>query len=584
MSCTNHAQEMPISPERYRWAPWLIVLVAAALLFLPWGGMRDLWFPDEPDVADPALTMLSTGNWIVPTMNAEPWLDYPPLTYWLGAISSTIFGASPWALRLPIALMAMLVTAGSAFVASRLYGQTAGLWCGLMLLTAPHFVFQAINYHVDMAFVLSQGIGIGLYVWAFLAFEGWRSFLLRALSFCFLGAAILSKGPLGLLLPGFILTLWHLSNKQWRPTLLLAAWTPMALLVALPWYYSVAQATGGGFVWEEIYEQNFKRFSAGNRGHAQPWHYYLTHIWANIGPWSVLIPGALWAAWQNRSDSTTRLLFIWFTASFLFLSAATTKREVYLLSSYPALFLLMASYLSSQLSALSGSANSTPSSKWLNIGFRSFAALLGAVAMALGLGLIVFINTEFEKETMIRAGGVVKDSILPLSLVACVLALGAWKMWDFSRERLTEKTLVACFLSLFIVYSLIQAGLAPRINQERSYRVAAEWLRSEAGARKIGYYRPGFGQKVSGFRVCDPAFMPLVALDNAEEISSYLRSSLNLVVIRADAEAQLASSIATWESLPKRSFLLSSKRYIALGPVPATALLASAQPQESKTP
>ncbi len=82
---------------------WLIVL--ALVLAFGFLGTRGIWDPDEGRYTNVALTMLDSGNWIDPMRNADigHWTK-PPVTYWLIAASVAVFGQTPWAARLPVAL------------------------------------------------------------------------------------------------------------------------------------------------------------------------------------------------------------------------------------------------------------------------------------------------------------------------------------------------------------------------------------------------------------------------------------------------------------------------------------------------
>ena len=327
---------------RHRMA--LLLLLCTVVYIAPLG-LRDMWYPDEPDIAEVAQAMYVSGDWVAPRRMGVIWVDYPPMIYWLGAISSHLLGGmTEFALRLPIALSAILLvlaTCGRRLTLVR----PADRDCGpaSCLATFTEFVFEAICYRTDMLF--ASFIGIGVLVYASGAGERPR-WLLRVAGFALLGLAVLSKGPLGLLLPGLVLTLWHGARREWRRLLELAPLALVSIAVALPWYVACARAMGVETFLGEILAQNFQRFQSGFRGHGQPLYYYLTEIWFDLIPWALLLPFAIWwvvrsGLWRNRY---LQLALWWFGTFFVFLSLAETKRLVYMLPAYPAAALLLGRY------------------------------------------------------------------------------------------------------------------------------------------------------------------------------------------------------------------------------------------------
>ena len=98
----------------------------------------------------------------VPRQNDEPWVDYPPLVYWLGAASSRLLGGpTPFALRLPVAVSALLLVGLATRFTQAIAGRRVAVWTGITLATAPMFVWQAVNYHPDMVFATLASCGLG---------------------------------------------------------------------------------------------------------------------------------------------------------------------------------------------------------------------------------------------------------------------------------------------------------------------------------------------------------------------------------------------------------------------------------------
>jgi len=99
----------PFASFTSRHAPALWLLGFALLLAFTFLGSRGIWDPDEGRYTNVALNMLDSGDWLNPRRNDEVghWTK-PPLTYWAIAASVGVFGSTPWAARLPIALSYLL--------------------------------------------------------------------------------------------------------------------------------------------------------------------------------------------------------------------------------------------------------------------------------------------------------------------------------------------------------------------------------------------------------------------------------------------------------------------------------------------
>lgn len=522
---------------------WLLLGLGIALYLLGLG-MRDLWYPDEPDVAEPVREMLLRGDWITPSHNGVTWIDYPVMIYWLAMIACKVLGGiSEFALRLPSALAAIALAVGLWRFTGRRLSPAAGLVGALVLMTMPHFAYQATNIHPDMVFAAAQGLGLLIYA----ASERQASaaaWSMRILAFALFGVAFLAKGPLGLLLPGFVLTLWHLSFREWGRFLCLAPLTLATLAVAAPWYLLLARDNGADFVLREFLAQNFARFSDGaTRGHLQPWHYYLTRIWGDIGLWSVLLPGAL--AWRFRAriwaDRHRRLLWLWFVALFGFFTLAATKREVYLLPAYAALAALIGDMVAQAWTARSEVEGTSQARRqvqvlgWCSFGVAVLVAVVGLAAVPFLPSLLpLFRKLDADLHPMILG-------LRPaLAVLGCVMAVIAWWLWRAVRGGRTDQVFggaVAIHAGAWVVAMLL---VFPRLDEAKSYRPAAEWLKAHVAAGdELGFhYPPGETTKRCGFLFYGG--MRLRILATPDELAAWLEvDPRRLAVVGAQEAAAL---------------------------------------------
>jgi 4-amino-4-deoxy-L-arabinose transferase-like glycosyltransferase len=521
--------------------PWLTVVVWASALLLPFLAARSWWFPDEPDVALPVIEMAERGDWVVPTHNGVRWLDYQPLIYWSAlAVSRVAGGVTEWTTRLPDALAAMLLVLAATWFWQRWRNREGSLDASPVtplaaagiLLGMPLIVWQGVNAHPDM--LHAAAITIGLLVYG-LAGDGPRGWAWRMGAFAAFGLAWLAKGPPGLLLPGLVLTLWHIANRQWLRLLALAPLALVTFAVVAIWYVPLCARLGFEDVWREFQAQNFDRFAAGtNRGHGgKPVWYFATSLLVDAAPWSLLIIPAVIGAWRRRwADPLWRLLTLWFLAYLIFFTLAATKRNVYLLPAFAPVALLIADWLY-RLDDGRGWER-----RWWSItawGLAGLLAALGILLVMAGLSWervlgMPWIATPLAEEDALTVAQGLAPGVM---LAGAVLALGGGVMVRWLRQGAPALPIALVLsLSLGLAWMAAQALILPRFDEARSYRPACVWLdaRLPAGAR-LGYHDPGRENlKRAGFLTYLRGH-PLEFLPNAEAVSAFLAADPAALVV-----------------------------------------------------
>ncbi len=553
-------------------APWvvshryLVILLLGAAMFVAFLGAHDLWYPDEPDIGQVTKAMFESADWVLPRRNGEVWIDYPPLLYWAGCVSShALGGISSFSLRLPSALAAILLALATCAAVSRLCGARAGLWAGVSLATFVQFVYSALGFRPDMLFAAAIGCGTFLYA----AGAGDRPrWAYRVAGFACFGLALLAKGPLGLLLPGLVLTLWHGSRREWRRLFALAPLGLVALAVALPWYAACAHAMGPEAMWQDVYAQNFERFGTGIRyqGHIRPFHYYFVRLWVDLLPWSVLLPFAVaflvrQRLWRRRD---VQLALWWAGTWFVFLTLAATKRQLYLLPAYPAFALLLAPYLSSV-----GRDDRAPDPAPARAFTGAFVVvlLLAGVAALVGAGGQEKILEWFHWKYPVDAE-VFRSLRGPLAVMGTLLfALGLW----VGRTRRRGDVQGALGRSAFAVvgmYLLALGLIAPALDPARTYVPQAQWIREHIGADdRIGIYYPERGRnKMGAFTYHSGALVSL--LNSERDVEAFFVEYPDSLVLVHEGVAKglLESTQTDWRSRVLREMLAGRRRYVVIGP------------------
>jgi 4-amino-4-deoxy-L-arabinose transferase-like glycosyltransferase len=332
------------------------ILIVATLYVCYFSHLGAIGFvgPDEPRYAWIARDMAETGDWVTPRLYGKPWFEKPPLFYWGAAASFKLFGVSEAAARLPSAISALLATLALASLALRLYGAETARWLLLLLPTTVGMIGFSHAAATDMPF--SAMLTIAMVCAAavlgltrnentpVLPYTPWLALILFGF---FLGAAVLAKGPAGIILTGGAVFFWALFTKRWRDAFRLLH--PVAIaslcLTALPWYILCARRNPD-FFRIFIIEHNFKRFLTPEFQHIQPFWYYVPVLLVAFLPWIAIF---LWSLakgtaklWRTRNTSASTWLFLcWAGFCLLFFSVSKSKLPGYILPAFPAIGTLL---------------------------------------------------------------------------------------------------------------------------------------------------------------------------------------------------------------------------------------------------
>jgi 4-amino-4-deoxy-L-arabinose transferase-like glycosyltransferase len=358
------------------------------VLYLVAAAGRDFWAPDEPDFAEHVREMLERRSLLLPYQNGKPYSEKPILFYWAVAATTPFSGGdvTPFATRLPSVFAgAALVFCASAF-AGRRGGDREALVAGAATSVAPIVFWQAQFLQIDALFsCLLMLAFISLYFLegeeGGVAARRWRWVLRVALA-----AAVLTKGPLAVVLAGLVLVARCADRRSWGP--LLATHPIRSIFVflslVLPWYFFAARAGGPEYAYDLVVNQNWNRFFRAF-DHIQPWWFYLERAWSDFFPWTALAlaaPFVLGHAGLLRRRLELRFATTVAAACFVFLSLSQAKQGKYLLAAYPfAAVLVAALAVEAESRAKAGAGGLLLAVR----GWTAFAAVLllaGAVALA----------------------------------------------------------------------------------------------------------------------------------------------------------------------------------------------------------
>lgn len=327
---------------------WL-ALAALWLLLLLMATLRPLAVPDEGRYGEIGRWMLQSGDWLTPRLNGLPFFHKPPYLYWLEALSLATFGVNALALRLIPALHVGLMLVALYLAARRIATEQMARRAALMLGTSLAFLVGGQYVNHDMLVASWIGVAIWCFAFAFMAGDKPDATLAR-LGFAAGALGMLSKGLIGIALPGLVLLIWLLWSRQLRKMLYLPWLSGLALftLIALPWFVIAQQKYPQLFDYMFIGQQ-FRRYTAASYNNPQPWWFYLLSIVLLLFPWVFFalnqVRRQLGAAPGTAAPVAREwwgLCWIWALAITAFFSIPNSKLIGYVLPVMPALALLAA--------------------------------------------------------------------------------------------------------------------------------------------------------------------------------------------------------------------------------------------------
>lgn len=352
-----------------RFALPLLLLFASALLF-PFLGFH-LFEPDEGRYAQIPLEMMTTGNWLVPTLQGEPYLDKPPLFYWLVMLAYRLFGPADWVARLVPAIAILATVLATFLLARKPLGERAAFWGALLLSVTPGLVSMGRILVLDGLLTLWVTVALlaGLHATAGprLA-RGWWGVVCMAL-----GLGMLTKGPIALVLVLVPLLLHRWLTGRATP-ISRRAWLALAgtvLVTNAPWYLAITWAHpefASYFLWKHNVQRFLQPFD-----HERPVWFFGPVLLAGIAPLVWVLPGFVRYLLRDRPDAaadrTPQVGFCLLAAGFcvFFFSLSGSKLPTYILPAFPPLVLALGAYV-----VRSGWSES----RWLRGGLVVWAAVL----------------------------------------------------------------------------------------------------------------------------------------------------------------------------------------------------------------
>ena len=380
----------------------LVVLLALAPMWLIGTLDRGAWTPDEPREADIAWRMSAQRHWVLPQLAGQPFLEKPPLSYWMSGASMRLLGPSFRAARAPNLLYAAITAVAMGALGFAMDGAAAAVVAALVASTALT-AFRVTMWLAPDACLLA-GCAVSLLgAWlGYTAAPGRRKLYGYLLMHAGAAVGFMAKSAPGWLVPGVaLLTLiaWERRGSELLRPELYAGFLLQAIVIG-PWILAVAHTADGAESLRVLFWYNLAgrfahvaapaayRYSA---GHPNSIGKYFLELPVYLLPWTALaaaaawharkrlgLPGAMGTAWRFAVAATLPFLVL--------LSLAATARDVYAAPALLGVSILVALYVSEQHSP--GSPGRRDSLFWTRVLVATIACLFAGAVVVLGIGAV----------------------------------------------------------------------------------------------------------------------------------------------------------------------------------------------------
>ena len=343
----------------------IVILFAAAVYFGCIISPPSLMDDVDAVQAQIAHNMLSSGDWVTARLDGVPYLEKPPLLYWMIAVSYKLFGVHDWAARIPVALSAIALCWTTAAFGLWAFGKRAGFYAGLCMSTCIGlFLFTRILIPDAML-----TFSIALALWALLRTldeeephpRAWAAVIAASLAIGLLLKSLIGiVFPIGAAVIYLVITRQLFVARTWkrlRPfsglliiLLIAAPWHILATIRNPPYFSFTMKSLPGeyhGFWWFFFFNEQLLRFL--NLRYPRDYDtvprslfWLFNLIW--LFPWSVYLPAAFKLSYRpaDRAGRTRLMALCWIGFVMVFFTFSTTQ-EYYSMPIYPAMALLIGS-------------------------------------------------------------------------------------------------------------------------------------------------------------------------------------------------------------------------------------------------
>ncbi len=481
---------------KYNKALWLITILAIVML-IPFLGLSDFNTKGEPREAVVAYTMLEHGNWILPINNGGDIPYKPPFFHWCIAFFSLFIGyVNEFTSRLPSAVSLVLMTIGGFVFYAKRKDTQISLIAAILTLTAFEVHRAGINCRVDM---VNTAFMVGA---MYLLYRWWEKgkHQLPWLAILCMSGATLTKGPVGIILPCFVMGVFMLTQREnfWGIVWRMALTALLSLIIPFCWYYA-AYLQGSDEFLRLVKEENIDRFMGkmAYESHENPAWYNLLTLVMGWAPYTLLLLFSLfilpWKKFsktrflENAKKATPLQVFTWlaFLLVLFFYCIPKSKRSVYLLPCYPFMAYLIAEYIVWMMKEKMGA-------------IKVYAGVIASLAVILVIATLV-----------IRAGGIpdtifhgkhAADNIAMLHAIGesthgilfyvcyMFLIIGAYHIFKALKKKETSQMMKYTLVMIIAIFITLDSTLQPAVLNTKADKHLAPVIEKKFDTSKLYSY------------------------------------------------------------------------------------------------
>lgn len=429
-----------------------------------------LWSADEPRVAEIGREMALTGNWAVPMLNQRPFLEEPPLYYATLALTFKALGVSDRVARIPSAIFAFATVLVLFFTVNFLFGPQIALFSGIILATTGEYFRVAHTVIVDSALTFFIACAMSLFIVGYLSDSNRKKLLCYILLYISCTFAFYTKGFIGIVIPGLGILSFLVADKNIKEIIKMRLWLGILifLVLTLPWFITLWQQGGKEHLDVFLLHNHLQRFLPGKfsgtisgeaSGHHHPFYYYLIEFPAGFLPWSLLLVPVFIHAFSRSDKSETpsekgRLLAkCWFFAGIVFLSAASTKRTLYLMPIFAPMALLTSLYAESTLYRLTDKIE------------KAFLWAFTAILAVIGISAVPVYSSIQGVYPWIRGTNLFPSTVLLSLLIVPSSVLAMWFLWSKNFGKYWVTTVIPIVVGM--VFTAV--AVAPVVDIHKSF-------------------------------------------------------------------------------------------------------------------
>ena len=304
----------------------VLIILIGLLLFLPFNGLVHLFDWDEINFAESAREMITTGDYSTVSINFIPFWEKPPLFIWMQVLSMKLFGINEFAARFPNTICGVLTLLSLFEIGKILRNYKFGL------LWALAFGASVLPFLYFKSGIIDPWFNLFIFTALYFAFRhiiqresNQKGFLNVILSAGILGLAVLTKGPVAILLYGVTITIYILMQRKiktlkWKDVLIFSF-----VLIITGGAYHIYQMLLGN--WQLIYDffiYQLRLMKTEDAGHGGSILYHPLVLFIGVFPTSIFAINAFFKKGSVNNDFR-RLMVILFLVVLVIFSLVQTK-------------------------------------------------------------------------------------------------------------------------------------------------------------------------------------------------------------------------------------------------------------------